>query len=269
MKFRKFAALIATVSASALFAQEAATPAVAEAPAVEVAETPTMEEATAVSACAGIDVASAAVYRDGVKLSDSLVIQPNLSVNYSAFEAFPVELGVWANYATDAKDDGATENHCFTEVDLSIGTAFDLGNDTSLGIALVSWQYPNMEGWNGEEVITVCVSKAFGPVEIGSDFDKMLTGDCEYNFDLYPYVSVSHGVTEDVSVGLKASCNYAMAPSWESADGWTAYSLNASVSAFNFTAYATYYGQMNDTFYTDEMHDDVNSVFGIGYSVDL
>ncbi len=228
-----------------------------------------MEEARAVSASAGIDVASAAIYRDGCKLSDSLVVQPNLSVNYSAFDDFPIELGVWANYATDAKDDGATESHCFTEVDLSIGTAFDLGNDTDLGIALVSWQYPNMVGWNGEEVLAVSVSKAFGPVEIGSAFEKMLTGDFDCHFDMYPYISMSQDVTEDVSVGIKAACNYSMVPSWEGSDGWTAYSLSASVSAFNFTAYATYYGQMNDSLYTDEMHDDVNSVFGIGYSVDL
>ena len=45
--------------------------------------------------------------------------------------------------------------------------------------------------------------------------------------------------------------------------------LTASVSAFHFTAYASYYGQMNDKRYTDEMYDDINSIFGIGYSVDL
>lgn len=264
MKFKKYVALIAAVSASALFAQDVETPAVEV-----VVEAPAIEEANVVSASAGVDVASAAIYRDGCILSDSLVIQPNFSVNYWAFGDFPLELGVWANYGTDAKDDGATENHCFTEVDLSIGTAFDLGDEADLSIALVTWQYPNMEGWNGEEVIAVCISKAFGPVEIGSDFEKMLTGDYQSHFDMYPFVAVSHDVTEDVSVCLKASCNYAMVPSWEDSDGWTAYSLSASVSAFNFTAYATYYGQMNDKLYTDEMYDDVNSVFGIGYSVDL
>lgn len=273
MKFKKYAALVATVSASALFAQEVVTPAAVapEAPVtvVEEVETPIMEEANTVAASAGVDVASAAVYRDGCKLSDSLVIQPNFSVGFSAFDAFPLELGVWANYATDAKDDGATQNHCFTEVDLSIGTAFDLGNDTELSVSLVTWQYPNMVDWNGEEVIIVSIAKTIGLFEVGSDFEKMLSGDCEYNFDMYPYVSVLQDVTENVSVGLKACCNYSMTPSWAGADGWTAYTLTASVSAFNFTAYATYYGQMNDKFYTDEMYDDVNSVFGINYSVDL
>jgi len=256
MKITKYAALIAAVSASAVFAQEAATPA--------------MEEASSVSASAGLDIASAAIYRDGAKLSDSTVIQPSLSVSYTAFDSLPLELGVWGNYdAAEGKANGASQDHCFTEIDLSIGTSMDLGDDASLGVSLVTWQYPNMVGWNGEELVAVSLSKAFGPVEIGSAFEKMLTGDFDDHFDIYPYVSVSQDVTDDVSVGLTASFNYAMTPSWEGPDGWTAYALSASVSAFNFTAYATYYGQMNDQLYTDDMNDDVNTVFGIGYSVDL
>ncbi len=255
MKIKKYVALIAAVSASAVFAQEATTPA--------------LEEASSVSASAGLDIASAAIYRDGVKLSDSTVIQPSLSVSYTAFDALPLELGVWANYATDGKADGASQDHCFTEVDLSIGTSFDLGDIASMGVSLVTWQYPNMAEWKGEELIAVSISKAFGSVEIGSDFEKMLTGDFTDHFDIYPYVSISQDVTDDVSAGLTASCNYAMVSSGESSDGWTAYALSANVSAFNFTAYATYYGQMNDKLYTDEMNDDVNTVFGVGYSVDL
>lgn len=261
MKFIKYAALIATVSASALFAQEAEIPA--------AVETPAMEEANTVSASAGIDIASAAIFNDGAKLSDSMVIQPQFSVVYPASEVLPLILDVWANYATDGKDDGASQNHCFTEVDLSIGTSYELNEDTSLSVSLATWQYPNMIDWNGEERFSVGLAKTFELVEIGADFDKMLTGDDKNHFDIYPYVSFARDVTEDVSVELKASCNYAMIPSGEGPDGWTAYTLTASVSAFNFTAYATYYGQMNDKLYTDEMHDDVNSVFGIGYSVDL
>lgn len=268
MKIRKYVALIAAVSASAVFAQEAATPASASL-AKEVAPQ-AIAESSAVSASAGLDVASAAIYRDGGKLSDSMVIQPSLSVSYTAFDSLPLDLGLWANYdASSGKDNGATQDSCFTEVDLSIGTSFDLGNDASLGVSLVTWQYPNMEGWNGEELLAVSLAKTIGPVEIGSAFEKMLTGDYDDHFDMYPYVSVSQDVTDDVSVGVTASFNYAMIPAWEGPDGWTAYGLSASVSAFNFSAYATYYGQMNDQLYTDDMNDDVNTVFGVGYSVDL
>lgn len=257
MKLVKLAGLFATVAASGVFAQEAA-------PAVEAQP---MEEASSVSASATLDVASAYIYESGAVIDDSLVIQPGFSVGFDALGGIPLSLGTWANYSTD-KYGTATQNHCFTEVDLSIGTSYEFDNGPAFGLSLISWQYPNVEGVNGEELVSATVSQSLGMLTLGTKVEMMLTGDYDNDWHLVPYAELGSDIAEGVSAALRGQMFYYYAES-EGEDAWMAYNIKATIGLYDFSVYASYYGQIDDSVYTDEMNDIEDMVFGIGYAVDL
>jgi Bacterial protein of unknown function (Gcw_chp). len=263
MKLKSIAFSAAALVAAALTvnAQEAA-PAAAE----KIAE-PVVEAGGAAEVFASVDIASAMLYRGGSIHSDSLVIQPYLGVGFDSALGIPLTFSVWANYSTEGKDDGATQKHAFTEVDFSIGTSFDLCGGLSASVSLDSWQYPNMTGWNGEELISVGLSKTRGDFTIGADFEYMLTGDFEGDCSVYPYAEFAKSI-EKIGFGLKAGPGYTVQSG--DVDAWTAWTVRASVSyAEKLSFYVMYWGQMSDKIYTDEEHDNVNTVVGISYGIPL
>lgn len=257
MKRVKFAGMFAIVAASGAFAQEAA----------PVAEAQEMKAESTVSASAYIDVASAYIYESGAIMDDGLVIQPGFSVGFDAFDMIPLSLGTWANYSTDKYGD-TTQNHCFSEVDLSLGTSYEFDNGPAFGLSLISWQYPNREGWNGEELISATVSQSLGMLTAGAKAEVMLTGDYDKDWHFVPFAEIGADLAEGISAALRGQMYYNYGES-EGADAWMAYNIKATLGLYDFAVYASYFGQIDDEIYTDEMNDVEDMVFGVGYSVDL
>ena len=251
MKSIKYTGLLVAVAFTSSFAQDAQP----------------LEKASTLTASASLDVASASIYDSGTVLSDSLVLQPAFSIGFDAFDAVPLTFGTWANYATD-KLDPMTQNHCFTEVDLSLGTSYSFDNGPDMAFALSTWQYPNMEAWNGEELLFASVSKSVGVLTLGSEFELMLTGDFDNDFHVVPFAKIGTDVTDDVAVALYGQVYYYYGEG-VALDGWMAYNIKASVSVSSVSLYAAYWGQMDDEMYTDEAHAVEDTVFGVGYSVSI
>ena len=248
------------MAVSGAFAQEAA-------PAAE-AEAPAMEKGSSLWASGSIDVSSGYIYDSGSVLSDDLAIQPWFGFGFDALDRIPLEFGAWANYATDRIDESQTQNHCFNEVDLSIGTTYESEGGTAASLSLVTWQYPNMEGWNGEELLYATLSQTVGILTLGTEFEFMLTGDYDNDLKVIPFAEIGFDVTEDVAVALYGQLHYNYGEG-EAVDAWTAYNLKATVSAFDFSVYAAYWGQIDDKIYTDETHDVEDTIFGLSYAFEL
>ncbi|MGI5868708.1 MAG: hypothetical protein ACOX9C_04600 [Kiritimatiellia bacterium] len=261
MKAFKIVGLATLMALSTALAQEAD-------PAAEAEATPEMSEASSLWASGSIDVSSGYICDSGEVLSDALAIQPWFGFGFDAFGKIPLEFSAWANYATDRISEDQTQKHCFNEVDLSIGTTFKNDTGTAASLSLVTWQYPNMAGWNGEELLFGSLSQTVGVLTLGLELEYMLTGDCDNDLHIIPFAEIGFDITDDVSVALYGQLYYNYGEG-ESIDAWTAYNVMATISAFDFSIYAAYWGQISDKIYTDEEHDVENTVYGISYSFEL
>ena len=262
MKAVHVAGFATLMALSGAFAQEAA-PA-----ASEKAAAPEMENESSLWASGSIDISSGYIYDSGTVLSDDLAFQPWFGFGFDALDRIPLEFGAWANYATDRIDETQTQNHCFNEVDLSVGTSFESDGGTAASLSLVTWQYPNMEGWNGEELLFGSLSQTVGILTLGTELEFMLTGDYDNDLHVIPFAEIGFDITEDVAVALYGQLHYNYGEG-EAVDAWTAYNLKATVSAFDFSVYAAYWGQIDDKIYTDETHDVEDTIFGLSYAFGL
>lgn len=253
-----FATLMALTSA---FAQETA-------PAAEAEAAPEMKSESSLWAAGSIDISNGYIYDSGSVMSDQLSMQPWFGFGFDALGFLPLEFGAWGHYATSRLYEEQTQKHCFTEVDLSVGTSWTFDCGTAVSLSLITWQYPNMTGWNGEEVLATTISHSFGMLKVGSDFEFMLTGDCDNDLNVVPFAEVSFDITEDVSCSLYGQLQYRYAEG-DGVDAWTAYNVKATISAFNFSVYAGYWGQISDKRYSDEEHDLLDTVYGISYAFEL
>lgn len=251
VKIAGFATLLALTSA---FAQDAA---------------PQMEKKSSLWAEGSLDVSSGYIYDSGSVLSDTIAVQPFGLFGFDAFDVIPVNMGFWGNWATSRANPEQTQKHCFTEVDMFFGTGYEFDNGFEISLTLNTYQYPNMEGWNGEESLLADLSqKVCEGLTVGSEFELYLSGDTRNNFVIVPYAKYEFQITDVVSASVKAQCQYQYNPG-EDVDAWTAYFVNAGVSAYSFTVYATYFGQISDKIYTDEIHDMENVVYGVSYAFEL
>ncbi len=253
----KFTAVfIAAAASAAVFAQDAAEEAVV------------LEEESGVEVYAGADFVSAYITDSGFVGSDSFNIQPNFGICFDLFDKIPVELDMWSNYSANDFP-GQTQSSCFTEIDLSITLSWDFDFGTSVSGGLTTWQYPNTEGANGEELIALKAGQSFfdGLFEIGLELEYMISGDCEKDLHLLPYCTISYDFTENLGVALTGQLYYMEADASGEADGFANYNVEAMVILFSdFYAYVRYWGQIDDDVYTDEMHDLENVVYGAGFS---
>ena len=263
MKFEKLATLLAATAASITFGQEVA-PAQVQEPA------PQLEKASTLYAFSSLDVASAYIFDSGTVMNNSMVLQPDFGFGFDAFDTMPLEFDAWGNYATDRYDD-MTESHCFTEIDLSIGTAHEFDCGCKIGLTLASWQYPNMDTWNGEEVLIGSLSQEIGLVKIGSDLELMVTGDCDNDYHVLPFTEVSKDFSVsdiDCSASIRGQLYYTYEEG-NANHGWSSYNFTATLAILDVYAYTSYWGQMDDGIYTDEEHNIESVVYGVGYGVEI
>lgn len=263
MKTCVFASFIALATCSAALAQDVITE---KAEPIALADPIEFEEPKTSSLFASIDIASAAIEDDGEVINDSLVIQPGFGIQWEVLDTIDMELSVWANYATK-RDEGMTQSHGFTKFEITLGASRDFDSGLEIGLAIETSQYPNMEDRNGEEALVLNVAQQIGLVAIGAEVKYFLTGDDNNNIEWIPFVKIEQDVTEDVTAGVKCELNYIWNEGSDTS-AWTAYVLTARIDAFDFYAYASYWGQMSDSIYTDNMHDKENTVFGIGYAIE-
>lgn len=216
----------------------------------------------------GLNVASASINDAGGIRSDSLVFQPFTEISLNTFDPFPIILSTWANYATE-RYGAVMQGSCFTEIDFAIGTGYQFDNGISAAINLTTYQYPNVEGAKSEELIKTYASYCYSDlITLGLNGEFFVTGANDGGYNFIPYTTVTTELTKDVSVSLYGHMSY-VHPDGDSKAGWAAYKLKAQIGFQNFYTFVEYYGQINDEIYTDEVHDDKNIVFGVGYSISL
>lgn len=215
---------------------------------------------------ASIDIASALIESDGDVINDSLVIQPGFGIQWGVLDTIEMELNVWANYATK-RDEGMTQSHGFTKFEIALGASKEFDSGLEIGLAIETSQFPNMEDRNGEEALVLNIAQQIGLVAIGSEIKYFITGDDNNKVEWVPSIEIERSVTEDVTVGVGCELNYTW-PEGSEPSAWTAYVLSARIDAYDFYVYASYWGQMSDTIYTDDMHDKKSTVFGLGYAVE-
>lgn len=275
IKTAAVAAMAAVIAIQGVFAQDAAETDVADevAPVTQEEIAPEMESPASVAADLYVDIASGYIDYDGYVISDSLVIQPEFDV-YITPEgwALPLELGFWGNYATDKMAD-QTQNHAFTEVDASIGTSYEWEDSgVSVCVALNTVQYPNMEGWNGEDYLSADLQKNFidvfpsaMSVAVGVRGEYALTGDYDNNVNVIPFVEAGYEFTENLSAAVKAQFHYLADEGGE--DGWGNFSVRPSITFREFSVFAQCFVQIDDDVYRDEMNDLEDFIYGAGYAV--
>ncbi len=230
---------------------------------------------SSVSANLSIDFANAYIDYDGCVISDSFVVQPglNLFINSESLP-LPIEIEVWGNFATD-KFAEQTRNNAFTEITLSLGTTYEWEESgVSASLSINTTQYPNMEGWGGEEFLAANIQKVFEGAFVtslsltgGAYAEFALTGDCDNNFNLLPYLSAEYEFTEDLSATLSAQFHYLAEEGGD--NGWGSFSILPSVTYKNFSVFAQYFVQLDDDIYSDEDNDAKDYVYGVGYSVEF
>ena len=275
IKTAAVAAVSALIAVQGVFAQDSVQPDAANtaAPVSNENITLEMESPASVSADVYVDIASGYIDFDGCVISDSLVIQPGFDV-YITPEGWslPVELGFWGNYATDKMPD-QTQNHAFTEVDACIGTSYEWEDSgVSLSFALNTVQYPNLDGWNGEEYLSADLKKTFADVfpsamtvALGVYGEYALSGDCDNNVNALTYLEAAYEFTKDLSTAVRAQFHYLADEGGE--DGWGNFSVRPSITFREFSVFAQYFVQMDDKVYTDEMNDLEDFIYGAGYAV--
>lgn len=258
MNIHPFASLIVIATCAASLAQTIASE---EVDPVDLAQPKTS------AFFASIDIASAYIEDDGEVSNDSLVIQPGFGIEWDVLDTFSMELSVWANYATK-RDDGMTQSHGFTQIDTALGITREFDSGFEIGFAFGTWQYPNRDDKNGEEALVLELAQRLGLVTVGTEVEYVLTGDDNNKVECIPFVEIEQRVTEDVTASVRCHLDYTW-PEGGEPSSWTAYGLTARIEAFDVYAYASYWGQMSDSIYTDEMHDKKSTVFGIGYAIEL
>lgn len=258
MKTHAFTTFITITTCTVAFAQTVLSE---ETEPVELADPKTS------SLFASIDIASAAIEEDGEVINDSLVIQPGFGIEWDVLDTFSMELSVWGSFATK-RDDGMTQSHGFIQIDTALGATREFDSGFEIGFAVGTWQYPNKDDKNGEEVLVLNLAQRLGLVTVGTEVEYVLTGDDNNKVECIPFVEIEQRVTEDVTASVRCHLNYTW-PEGREPSSWTAYVLSACIEAFDVYAYASYWGQMSDTIYTDDMHDKKNTVFGIGYAIEL
>ena len=256
MQIIKFAAVAAVGSATLCLAQEAAPVALEESKAAEVK----------VSAL----FASGMATDEGFILSEKPVFAYDVKVATEAFGVIPLELGVWANYdLTDGKKNDATKDHCFTEIDLTLGTSFECPAGIEYGVQLTSYQYPNSSA-DGEESLLLSAAKKFDfGLIAGFDFEYMLTGGGEKDMYLAPYIGYEATLDEESNLGVELLVRPSYCIQDIGSDAWLGCMLKAQVNYGPFFAYVKHWVQIEDKIYTDEMNDKMDTAFGIGYQTEL
>lgn len=86
----------------------------------------------------GADFFNRYIWR-GYDFGDSFSIQPGLALSAGSFE-----VGTWGSYSISSDGAGANEH------DLYASYSFDLGNSTSLDVAITDYYFPNGDGESGQ-----------------------------------------------------------------------------------------------------------------------
>jgi uncharacterized protein (TIGR02001 family) len=235
-----------------------------------------MSAVEAAEASAGVDVASAYVFR-GVTFNDGLVAQPYLEVS-----GLPIDLGVWANFDIDDYD-GAANDGQFSEIDLYASYAVPI-EAFDLSIGYTEYTYPGSggdpevtlgamgeaeaEGTFGESDREVSVSAGLD-VPLAPSVGVYYGLDGGIEDDMYVEASVGHDIEMDeVSLSLGATVGYVNPDADDAEDGFSHYTVSASLSYAMLSAGVTYIGQIDDDVLPDgpgAYDAEVVGTIGIAY----
>ncbi len=147
------------------------------------------------SGYASIDLMSNYVWR-GQKLSNSLVVQPSIGINYGIFG-----VNIWANYDSDAKIDEGDEHGEFTETDLTLSYTRTIDKWTLGG----GYIYYSLNNANDTQEVYLYAT-------YGTLFNPTLTIYYDYDEGNGAFVigSVTHSleIIENIALNIGASASY-------------------------------------------------------------
>lgn len=136
------------------------------------------------------------VYRGWAYSKDSMVVQPSLTVGYKGFSA-----NLWGNFDTDRWSGDGQDSHSWTETDLTMSYAWDMG---PVSFSTGYTYYALGSATDTQEVfLTATLDTLLKPT-------LKVYRDIDHSAGWYLSLGVSHSVplTEEISLDLGAQIGY-------------------------------------------------------------
>lgn len=204
-------------------------------------------QAMAADVTAAADINSAYVWR-GLTFNDGIVVQPSIDIAANGFG-----LNVWGNLDIDDYDDTLDSGE-FSEVDLTVSYAFDLG-PVAASVGYIEYMFPAGGASTSEIFVT-------SGMDIGAGFSVGLElyYDIDQVDDVYATASIGYSLDLNEKLGLElggligyAGEDFAEAYAGGTDGGFFNYVLSASLS-YAITDALSAGASLN---YTDSMDSDV------------